>query len=188
MLATVPTNQYKITFDGASRGNPGPGSSAAVLWQGGARVGERAVKHPRHVTNNEAEYGGLLVGLELARDHGVETLAVEGDSKLVIEHVFGTWKCKCPRLMPLRQRARDLVGAFKSVSGRWIPRERNGAADALCNAALDGGAQTMRMAAVAPVTPTSWPPMRPAPVTQPPTTTRQPSSHRRLSILEQLAL
>jgi ribonuclease HI len=128
---------HRITFDGASRGNPGPGSSAAVLWLQSTRVAEAAKVHSKHVTNNEAEYAGLLVGLELALKNGVQKLIVEGDSKLVIEQVFHSWKVKHPRLVPLHQKARELAARFVAVEGRWIPRARNGAADALCNAALD---------------------------------------------------
>lgn len=147
----------RITFDGASRGNPGAGSSAAVLWRGAERVGERAFRHPRPVTNNEAEYGGLIAGLTLAAEACAPTgpaataLVVEGDSKLIIEQVFGKYKCNVPHLQALQRQARELAAAFKSVDARWIPRERNGAADALCNRALDRGVP----AAAAPARPFS---------------------------------
>jgi ribonuclease HI len=177
----------RITFDGASRGNPGSGSSAAVLWRGAERIADKAYRHPRHVTNNEAEYGGLLAGLELAAESAGDPasvrLVVEGDSKLVIEHVFGKWKCKCPRLQPLQRRARELVGKFKAVEGRWIPRERNGAADALCNKVFDAG--------VAQRTPpfTATPPIaQDIPWPAPKRDTPRPQAARRRTILEQLAM
>jgi probable phosphoglycerate mutase len=185
------TTALCITFDGASRGNPGPGSSAAVLWRGAERIADKAFRHPRHVTNNEAEYGGLLAGLELAKEARGARLTVEGDSKLVIEHVFGKWKCKCPRLVPLQRRARELVAEIKaagaSVEGRWIPRERNGAADALCNKVLDSsGTSTSPFTATPPITKdTPWP----APKRDTPTPTiPRPQAARRRTILEQLAM
>jgi len=131
---------FRITFDGASRGNPGPGSSAAVLWQNGARVAQAAKAHPGRVTNNEAEYMGLLLGLQLALDRQVPRLLVAGDSKLVVEQVFGTYACRHPRLQPLNRQAKALAARIGAVQAQWIPRHQNAAADALCNAALDGGA------------------------------------------------
>lgn len=139
-----------LRFDGASRGNPGKGSSAAVLFDGtGTCIGQAYRRLDGKVTNNEAEYTGLLAGLRLlcsmqSSMQGVSaaSLIVEGDSKLVIEQVFGSWKCKDARMKALAGAAKELVqslkaSGFKTVQSRWIPRERNSAADALCNAALD---------------------------------------------------
>jgi len=96
--------------------------------------------HASPLTCNVAEYLGLIAGLRLAAEMGVRTLIVEGDSKLVIEQVFGKWECRHPRLRALCSLARQLKTAFETVDGRWIPRERNGEADALCNRALDASA------------------------------------------------
>jgi len=135
-----------LRFDGASRGNPGKGSSAAVLFDGaGACLGQAYRRLDGSVTNNEAEYTGLLAGLRLlcSKELSGMCLVVEGDSKLVIEQVFGSWKCKDARMKALAGAAKELVRELKDVRGfrtiqsRWIPRERNSAADALCNAALD---------------------------------------------------
>jgi dUTP pyrophosphatase len=139
-----------LRFDGASRGNPGKGSSAAVLFDGtGTCIGQAYRRLEGKVTNNEAEYTGLLAGLRLMCSMqssmpgiGGAALIVEGDSKLVIEQVFGSWKCKDARMKALAGAAKELVqslkaNGFRTIQSRWIPRERNSAADALCNAALD---------------------------------------------------
>jgi len=89
-------------------------------------------------TNNVAEYRGLIAGLGLANAHAPDAdLEVRMDSKLVIEQMAGRWKIKHPDMKPLAQEAQDAVGG-RSVVWTWIPREQNGAADALLNAALDG--------------------------------------------------
>jgi probable phosphoglycerate mutase len=62
------------------------------------------------------------------------------DSKLVIEQMKGAWKVKHPNMKPLQARAAALCRSFGSVSFAHIPREKNGAADALANAAMDRGA------------------------------------------------
>lgn len=126
-----------LRFDGASRGNPGRGSCAAVLFDKDEIIGQTYKVLPGMVTNNEAEYMGLIAGLKYARSLGVEEIQVEGDSKLVIEHLFGTWLCKHPRLKPYYETAKQLFKEFKFINGRWIPRERNDVADAYCNRALD---------------------------------------------------
>ena len=129
-----------LQFDGASRGNPGKAASATVVTVG-IVIQRRAFRaHAAPLTCNVAEYLGLIAGLRLAAEMGVRTLIVEGDSKLVIEQVFGKWECRHPRLRALCLLARQLKTAFETVDGRWVPRERNGAADALCNRALDMGA------------------------------------------------
>ena len=54
---------FTLQFDGASRGNPGPGGCGALLlrdgslyWRGSAALG--------FVTNNMSEYEGLILGLD----------------------------------------------------------------------------------------------------------------------------
>ena len=41
------------------------------------------------MTNNVAEYHGLLAGLRAARDAKLHTVVVRGDSKLVIDQMTG---------------------------------------------------------------------------------------------------
>lgn len=129
-----------VRFDGASRGNPGRAAYAAALWIDGVETARVSKLLPGRATCNEAEYNGLLAGLQLAAEAGVRCFRVEGDSKLVIEQVFGRWACKAANLQPLMARAKARVAEFESVKGSWVPRARNARADALCNAALDGGA------------------------------------------------
>ncbi|MFI5425803.1 histidine phosphatase family protein [Aeromicrobium sp. UC242_57] len=57
------------------------------------------------------------------------------DSELVIEQLAGRWKIKHPDMIPLAATARELMPAGAVLT--WVPRERNQAADALANAALD---------------------------------------------------
>lgn len=125
-----------LRFDGASKGNPGPGGSAAVLLQDGKVIHYRMYSHPNRVTNNVAEYRGLIIGLEMALEHGYKDIVVEGDSKLVIEQVFGKWKCVHSNMMPLCAEAKKLKSQFNSIIGKWIPREKNGEADKYANMAI----------------------------------------------------
>ena len=122
--------------DGASRGNPGPGaygfvllSENEIIFSQGARMGV--------VTNNVAEYEGLLKGLEKSLELGATEIAVRSDSQLLVRQLLGQYKVKAPHIIPLVEKAKRLLSRFKQVDISHIPREENSVADALCNEALD---------------------------------------------------
>ncbi len=119
----------ELWFDGACQGNPGSGGAGAFI-----RIeGEMAVRiHQkiRHCTNNEAEYLGLIIGLEYAKKLGVKALTVRGDSKLVVEQAAGRWRVKKDHLKPYFGYVSFLLESFREVSMEWIPREANHDADA----------------------------------------------------------
>lgn len=132
--ATAPS---VLHFDGGSRGNPGPAAWGFTLADAtgtplAAEGGAIGV-----ATNNVAEYGGLIAGLERALELGVRDLAVHGDSKLVIEQMAGRWKVKAPGLRDLHVRARGLAARFDSITYAHVRRGGNTEADRLVNVALD---------------------------------------------------
>jgi probable phosphoglycerate mutase len=131
-----------VEADGGARGNPGPAGYGAVVRE--AATGEVLTERSASLgiaTNNVAEYGGLVAGLQAAADLGATSVEVRMDSKLVIEQMAGRWQIKHPGLRPLAAQAAALVRRFESVSWGWIPRERNKHADALANAAMDAAAR-----------------------------------------------
>jgi len=99
------------------------------IWHDSAFLGER-------VTNNEAEYRGLIMGLEAAASQMHRTLDVYGDSQVVINQMKGLYKIKAPNLVPLYERARELCERFETVTFTHVLREKNRRADALANAAF----------------------------------------------------
>ena len=165
----------RMLFDGGSRGNPGrAGAGAHILmplemlgfgehnsgalmrgfderrdlypqyrevWHDSAFLGER-------VTNNEAEYRGLIMGLEAAASQMHRTLDVYGDSQVVINQMKGLYKIKAPNLVPLYERARELCERFETITFTHVLREKNRRADALANAAflLPSAAHATQMA------------------------------------------
>ncbi|QQQ77316.1 bifunctional RNase H/acid phosphatase [Saccharothrix sp. 6-C] len=136
-----------VEADGGSRGNPGPaGCGAVVLDESGAVLAERSAGLGV-VTNNVAEYQGLIAGLRAAAELGASEVSVRMDSKLVVEQMSGRWKVKHPSMQPLVAQAREVARAFDRVAYEWIPRERNQRADRLANQAMDvqaGGAPRER--------------------------------------------
>lgn len=131
------TTRVIVEADGGSRGNPGPASYGALVRD--ADTGEIIAQRGETIgvaTNNVAEYSGLIAGLELVSEHAPGArVEVRMDSKLVVEQMAGRWKIKHPDMIPLAAKARRLVPA--GTVWTWVPREKNKAADALANAALD---------------------------------------------------
>lgn len=130
-----------VEADGGSRGNPGPAGYGAVVMDAETRrvLAERAESIGR-ASNNVAEYSGLIAGLEAAVELGATSVAVQMDSKLVVEQMSGRWQVKHPDMRPLARRAQELGRNFDDVTFRWIPREQNKHADRLANQAMDAAA------------------------------------------------
>lgn len=133
--------EFIVEADGGSRGNPGPAGYGSVVRD--AATGETLVETYEYlgtVTNNVAEYRGLLAGLRAA--HDLDPLArvhVRMDSKLVVEQMSGRWKIKHPDMKPLALEAGRIFPPGR-VTYEWIPREQNKHADRLANEAMDSGA------------------------------------------------
>ncbi|GAB1329888.1 bifunctional RNase H/acid phosphatase [Streptomyces sennicomposti] len=134
--------EFVVEADGGSRGNPGPaGYGAVVLDPVSGEALAEAAEYLGTVTNNVAEYRGLLAGLRAA--HALDPEArvhVRMDSKLVVEQMSGRWKIKHPDLKPLATTAARVFPPDR-VTYEWIPRERNKHADRLANEAMDAGAR-----------------------------------------------
>jgi hypothetical protein len=90
---------YLVSFDGGARPNPGPAASAGMLWSPvGHRISASRTLLAEHAafaaraTNNQAEYGGMILGLRLAAAAGAKHVLVDGDSLLVVNQVVGVWR------------------------------------------------------------------------------------------------
>ncbi|WP_399884421.1 bifunctional RNase H/acid phosphatase [Streptomyces sp. BBFR51] len=139
---TGPAREFVVEADGGSRGNPGPAGYGAVVLD--AATGEALVEAAEYlgvVTNNVAEYRGLLAGLRAAKELDPEaTVHVRMDSKLVVEQMSGRWKIKHPDMKPLAAEAARVFPPGR-VTYEWIPRANNKHADRLANEAMDAGAR-----------------------------------------------
>lgn len=132
------TDHVVVEADGGSRGNPGPAGYGAVVKD--AATGEVLAESKEGlgvVTNNVAEYRGLIAGLTAAAALGASTVDVRMDSKLVVEQMSGRWKVKHPSMQPLAEQAKEIAAGFTRVRYEWIPRAENSHADRLANEAMD---------------------------------------------------
>jgi len=127
----------KIHFDGGARGNPGPAGAGVViesaedgpLFVGGFFLGR--------MTNNAAEYNGLLRALEAARRLDGSHLSVYSDSELLVRQINGEYRVKNAALKELFDEAYAQLRGFERWEIRHVRREANGRADHLANLAMD---------------------------------------------------
>ena len=140
-----PDHTYSLEFDGGSRGNPsGPAGAGMVLydmgpsgkekrevWVGWVYLGEG------EMTNNQAEYSGLIAGLEAALERGIRKIQCLGDSNLVVKHITGEYRVRNAKLLPFWERTRELLQQFDSYEIHHIRRHLNNRADGLANLAMD---------------------------------------------------
>ncbi len=102
----------------------------------GAPLAERN-RYIGETTNNVAEYEGVLLALELARELGASDVEVVNDSELVARQIGGQYRVKQEHLKPLHQKVMTALRDFDAWQVRSVRREQNVRADELVNQALD---------------------------------------------------
>ena len=128
--SAVPGADYTIVFDGGSLGNPGKGYGSYEIAGPEGSVAARKVQFGNDMTNNQAEFRAVIAGLEdllerVGPSAGSLSIAVRGDSQLVIRGLTGEWRVKHPGLQPLHRQAADLLRRFKRVDVAWHPRRES---------------------------------------------------------------
>jgi ribonuclease HI len=132
---------FILQADGASKGNPGPAGAGAVLFDPDGRPVFRLGKYLGRMTNNMAEYHGLIEGLKVAKGLGLPSLRVRMDSQLAVRQIDGQYRVKNPGLLPLWQEAKSLLSSFSPWSIEHVYREGNSLADKLASSAAVAGAE-----------------------------------------------
>ena len=123
--------------DGASRGNPGPASFGAVVYDEAGAELRHILQALGFATNNQAEYQGAIAALEAALDLGASAVELRMDSELIVRQLEGRYRVRNPKLRPLYERLLELRGRFRRFAVKHVPREKNRVADRLANEALD---------------------------------------------------
>jgi len=130
---------WLLHADGASLGNPGAGGAGAVIYDDQGRVAAEIARHlGPAVTNNEAEYQALLLGLDRLRTLGARKIRIRLDSELAVRQVKGEYRVKNPRLAVFFRQVMDLLAGFETYDIAHVRRELNRAADALASRAAAG--------------------------------------------------
>jgi ribonuclease HI len=120
-------SDFTIVFDGGAIGNPGRGYGSYQIVGPNGIVAEASPRYGGNITNNQAEFMTLIRALEdlLARQGAAAartSVAIRGDSQLVLNTIAGKWKARHPGLIPLHQQATALLKAFGATDIEWQPR------------------------------------------------------------------
>jgi ribonuclease HI len=131
-----------VHIDGGSRGNPGPAGAGVVIR---SADDDHTILHEAglflgRMTNNQAEYHGLLAALVAAGKLGARQVQVFSDSELLVRQMQGEYRVKNEGLRPLYEKACRHIRAFESCQFQHIRRENNAEADRLANRAMDAKA------------------------------------------------
>jgi ribonuclease HI len=97
------------------------------------------------MTNNEAEYAGLILGLELARRLRAEETVCVLDSATVVWQMEGRSRVNSATLRPWHRQACAAINRLPAVHFRLAPRELNCLADALARQARFPWAEIKRV-------------------------------------------
>jgi len=133
------TASWTVFTDGASRGNPGPSSIGAVVYDSTGKEVHTVSRRLGRATNNEAEYQAVIAGLEAALGLGGGSVDLRMDSQLIVRQLEFRYRVRNARLRPFFERVVELRRQFESFKVTHVPREQNKRADQLANLALDSG-------------------------------------------------
>ena len=128
--------EFVLYFDGCSKKNPGPSAAGAVIFQNDTEIWSRSLFVGNKSTNNIAEYMGMIIGIQAAKELGIHNLIIKGDSNLVIQQMNGHFNVKAPHLLKLYNQARNILPFFHSVQFIHVYRHLNTRADELANLGL----------------------------------------------------
>lgn len=127
----------KLYTDGGARGNPGPAAAGVVLEDSSGKTVKELGLYLGEITNNQAEYKALILGLETAKSLNVTEVDCVLDSELVVKQLKGEYRVKNAGLKPLWIEVKDLEEKFNKVMYSHVKRHKNKDADRLVNEVLD---------------------------------------------------
>ncbi|MDI1274468.1 ribonuclease HI family protein [Polaromonas sp.] len=129
------TPPWTIYSDGSAVPNPGRMGLGAVLVAPDGTRHVLSTATDARGCNNEAEARALMVALRDAQSRGATALQIYSDSSLLVAQLGAVNVPPVVRLATLYEEVRALLATFGQTSLHWIPRHRNGEADALARAA-----------------------------------------------------
>jgi ribonuclease HI len=126
---------FQLYVDGAAKGNPGEAGVGAILLDDQGTVIFRLGRYIGKATNNQAEYRGLILGLQETLAMGGKDVVVFTDSELMEKQIKGQYRVKDEILKRYHGSVCDLLKRFRSHRVELIPREKNREADRLASKA-----------------------------------------------------
>ncbi|MDA4134624.1 MAG: ribonuclease HI family protein [Thaumarchaeota archaeon] len=134
---------FLVYTDGLAEPNPGVGTYGYSIYRDGKKILSKYGFAGNPVTNNFAEYTGLLESLRVLREWKEEEIRVFSDSKLLVGQMSGAWKVSKKALRSKTEgsyaekylETKKEAEGFARLSFEWIPRELNAEADELSRVA-----------------------------------------------------
>ena len=111
------------------------GARVALESPGWLKV-EQSLHFNFKASDNQAEYEALIVGLNLTGDMRVKQLRCLTDSQLMVGQINDTFQVKDPLLTRYYQKVSTLLSKFQHAEIQYVPKSKNGRADALYKLAL----------------------------------------------------
>lgn len=108
--------------DGGARGNPGPGAIGVIVRDEDKILIRYSEKIGDLVTNNMAEYEGLIKALELASEITDKEVTCILDSELIVKQLLGEYKVRNSRLLKLFLKVQKLQERFEKITYKHISR------------------------------------------------------------------
>ncbi|MFH1656572.1 MAG: ribonuclease HI family protein [Candidatus Nealsonbacteria bacterium] len=141
-----------IYTDGGSRGNPGKaGVGVVVCNEKGQSIDKYSEYLGDNLTNNEAEYNGVIFALKKFKSSFGKKLAIgteieiRSDSELMVKQLNGEYKILDSKIQPLFLDVWNLKFDFGKVIFKHITRDKNTEADRLVNEVLDEKSKSQKL-------------------------------------------
>jgi ribonuclease HI len=128
---------WVMHFDGAFN-LPGTGAGAVLTSPSGDKLfySVQLCFKPKHkVSNNIAEYEGLLAGLRAVNALGIKRLIVKGDSQLVVNFSNKSYTPKDEHIPTYLEEHRKMEKCLQGLELKYIPRGENLEADEIAKRA-----------------------------------------------------
>jgi len=138
-ICVIPDNHIIVYVDGGAKPNPGFAACAGVIKNAKGTVLHTFKKYlGESISNNVAEYSGLLTALAWCKENGHEHIHVRMDSKLVVSQMNDVNDVTHPNMQALFTQCKSILSSnAHAVDIKWIPRAQNSEADQLCNEMID---------------------------------------------------
>jgi ribonuclease HI len=128
---------WQLFIDGAARRNPGPAGAGIYILKDGMPFFQEGY-YLGELTNNQAEYMSLLIGLYYVEQwkQPDDELSIFSDSQLLVRHIHGIYKVRNAALMLKHKIAVHWIKALQATI-HHVPREENSQADSMANKGID---------------------------------------------------
>ncbi|XP_075473311.1 uncharacterized protein LOC142504314 [Primulina tabacum] len=129
VLVIEVTPPCKMYFDGAAH-KEGAGSGIIFVTSKG-EVLPYSFSLTQNCSDVVAEYQALIIGFEMVVDIKQLHLQMNGDSRLVVNQLLGSYEVKKPELLPYYNYDKRLMGWLGDVEIEHVPRKNNKHANVL---------------------------------------------------------